>query len=144
LVISLLTDGIFFEKGSAVLSPAARKVLRDLAPVIQRSQRFVRVEGHTCDLPIHTPRYPSNWELSVARAVAVVRYLIGCGVSASRLSAVGYGEYCPLVPNTNEENRRLNRRVDIVLLAEEGQKAEPAYRPPQRPGQRSPSGGAMP
>jgi chemotaxis protein MotB len=138
LVISLLTDGIFFAKGSAALSPEAQRVLRDIAPLIIRSGRFVRVEGHTCDLPIHTPRYPSNWELSVARAVAVVRYLIACGVPPRRLSAVGYGEFCPLVPNTSEENRRLNRRVDLVLLSESGQRAEPTYRPepnsPQRQG----------
>ncbi len=129
LVISLLTDGVFFAKGSASLSPDAQKVLRDIAPLIIRSGRFVRVEGHTCDLPIHTLRYPTNWDLSVARAVAVVRYLIACGVPPQRLSAVGYAEFRPLVPNTSEENRRLNRRVDLVLLSESGRRAEPTYRP---------------
>ncbi len=129
VVVSLLTDGIFFERGSADLSEEAKKVLRDIAPILRASQRFIRVEGHTCDLPIRTARFPSNWELSVARATAVVRFLISCGVPADRLSAVGYGEYRPLVPNTNEENRRLNRRVDIVLLSEAAQKAEPVSKP---------------
>jgi len=127
LVVSLLTDGIFFEKGSAELSEEAKQVLREIAPVLKSSGRFIRVEGHTCDLPIHTPKFPSNWELSVARAVSVVRYLIACGVPAGRLSAVGYGEFRPMVPNTGEENRRLNRRVDIVLLTQSAQKAEPLY-----------------
>jgi chemotaxis protein MotB len=130
LVVSLLTDGIFFEKGSAELSEEAKRVLREIAPVLKSSGRFIRVEGHTCDLPIHTPKFLSNWELSVARAVNVVRYLVECGVPAGRLSAVGYGEFRPMVPNTSEENRRLNRRVDIVLLTESAQKAEPLYQSP--------------
>jgi len=129
LVVSLLTDGIFFVVGSAELSEEAKKVLREIAPVLKASNRYIRVEGHTCNLPIHTLRYPSNWELSVARATAVVRYLIACGVPPHRLSAVGYGEYRPMVPNTSEENRRLNRRVDIVLLSESARKAEP-FSPP--------------
>jgi len=129
LVVSMLTDGIFFERGSAELSEEAKSVLRQIAPVLIRSGRLIRVEGHTCDLPIHTPRYPSNWELSVARATNVVRYLIACGVPPSRLSAVGYGEFRPMFPNTSEENRRLNRRVDIVLLSESAKKAEPVYSP---------------
>ncbi|MCS7186418.1 MAG: flagellar motor protein MotB [Armatimonadota bacterium] len=129
LVVSMLTDGIFFERGSAELSEEAKNVLRQIAPILKRSGRFIRVEGHTCDLPIHTMRYPSNWELSVARATNVVRYLILCGVPANRLSAVGYGEFRPMFQNTNEENRRLNRRVDIVLLSESAKKAEPIYPP---------------
>ncbi len=132
LVVSLLTDGVFFELASANLSPPAKKVLKDLAPVLRRSNRLLRVEGHTCDLPIHTQKFPSNWELSVARATAVVRFLIACGVPPDRLSAVGYGENRPMVPNTSEDNRRLNRRVDIVLLSGESVKAEPFVRRPFR------------
>lgn len=128
LVISLLTDGVFFELGSATLSPSAKKVLKDLAPVLRQSERLIRVEGHTCNLPIHTAKFPSNWELSVERAMAVVRFLISCGVKPERLSAIGYGEHRPMVPNTSEENRRLNRRVDIVLLSDELVKAEPFVR----------------
>lgn len=131
LVVSLLTDGIFFERGSAELSEEAKEVLRGIAPILKSSDRLIRVEGHTCDLPIHTSRFPSNWELSVARAVAVVRYLTWLGVPPQRLSAVGYGEFRPMFPNTSEENRRLNRRVDIVLLAETAKKAEPLYSPPK-------------
>lgn len=127
LVVSMLTDGIFFERGSAQLSEEARHFLKIIAPILKASGRFIRVEGHTCNLPIHTPRYPSNWELSVARATNVVRYLIACGVPANRLSAIGYGEFRPMFPNINEENRRFNRRVDIVLLSETAKKGEPIY-----------------
>lgn len=125
LVVSILTDGIFFERGSAKLSEDAKQFLRQIAPILKASRRFIRVEGHTCNLPIQTSRYPSNWELSMARATNVVRYLIACSVPSNRLSAVGYGEFRPMFPNTNEENRRLNRRVDIVLLSETAKKAEP-------------------
>lgn len=127
LVISLLTDGVFFPRGSAEPSPQAYKVLRDIVPVLLRSQHLIRVEGHTCNLPIHTPQFPSNWELSVARATVVVQFLIRCGVPPERLSAVGYGEHRPLVPNDGEGNRRLNRRVDVVLLSEAARRWEPVY-----------------
>lgn len=129
LVISMLTDGIFFERGSAELSEEAKRVLRKITPILKASGRFIRVEGHTCNLPIHTHRYPSNWELSMARSTNVVRYLISCGVPANRLSAIGYGEFRPMFPNISEENRRLNRRVDIVLLSETAKKAEPVTEP---------------
>ena len=75
----------------------------------------VRIEGHTCDLPIHTARYPSNWELSAQRAINVLTYLVRKGIDPSRLSAVGYADTRPIVPNIDEEHRRKNRRVDIVI-----------------------------
>lgn len=126
LVVTLLTDGVLFEKGSAELSYGARRILRQLSRLINAVDNQVRVEGHTCDLPIRSRRYSSNWELSVARAVSVVRYLSeSCGVSPRRLCAVGYGEHRPMLPNTSEENRRFNRRVEIVLLKSGSE--EPPY-----------------
>jgi chemotaxis protein MotB len=75
------------------------------------------IEGHTDNTPIHTLQYPTNWELSTARATTVVRWLIAnYRLPPARLSAAGYGEYHPLVANTTPENRAKNRRVDIVLL----------------------------
>ncbi len=92
-------------------------VLDALAESLQEIDNHIRIEGHTCNLPINTPRFPSNWELSAARAIAVLRYFIEKkGISPQRLIAVGYGEYQPLVPNDSEENRRKNRRVEIVIL----------------------------
>ena len=78
------------------------------------------VEGHTCDLPINTPQFPSNWELSAARACAVMVFLIRqCEIAPEHISATGYGATRPRVPNTSEANRRRNRRVDIVIVPDE-------------------------
>jgi chemotaxis protein MotB len=78
------------------------------------------VEGHTDDVPIENKRFPSNWELSVARAVNVVKYFISKGnISPERLSAAGYGDSKPLYPNVSDHNRELNRRVGIILTLRE-------------------------
>jgi len=79
----------------------------------------IRIEGHTDDLPIHNSVFPSNWELSSARAISVLRYFIQKGIEPQRLAAVGYGEYHPLVPNTSPENRARNRRVEIYIQKKE-------------------------
>ncbi|MBW1902469.1 MAG: OmpA family protein, partial [Deltaproteobacteria bacterium] len=77
----------------------------------------IQVEGHTDDVPIRSRQFPSNWELSSARALAVLRLLLEkSDIEPERLSAAGYGEYHPNVPNDSSENRRLNRRVDIVIV----------------------------
>ncbi len=75
----------------------------------------VRVEGHTDDVPIHTARFPSNWDLSAARAVAVARYFQSAGLPADRLAATGYGENRPVATNDTPEGRTANRRVEILL-----------------------------
>jgi chemotaxis protein MotB len=78
------------------------------------------VEGHTCNLPIRTPQFPSNWELSAARASRVVRFLIEeYDITQKRLGAVGYADTRPVKPNDSESHRRRNRRVDIVILTGE-------------------------
>ncbi|HEX3000201.1 MAG TPA: flagellar motor protein MotB [Armatimonadota bacterium] len=117
LVISLSADGLLFPAGSAHITPSCRGVLERLADAVSEVSNEVRVEGHTCDLPPRSGEYPSNWELSTARATSVIRYFIETqGVSAQRLSAAGYAASRPVVPNDNEHHRALNRRVDIVIL----------------------------
>ncbi len=118
LVISF-ADSVFFDLGKAHLRPEARDLLTRLSQVLARLRNKVVVEGHTDNLPIHTAEFPSNWELSVARAVAVARFLTEAGgVDPRRVAATGYGEWRPRYPNDSEANRAKNRRVDIVLLRE--------------------------
>ena len=114
--IMSLEGAALFESGSADISPAAFPVLKELSRIIQDHSCRVRVEGHTDNIPIFTEKYASNWELSTARAVSIVKFLIEeGGVSPERLSAVGYGELRPLAANDTPERRSRNRRVEIVL-----------------------------
>jgi chemotaxis protein MotB len=117
LVVSLVTDEVLFNIGRAELRPKAKRILAKVAEVVRDIPNDIAVEGHTCDLPISTAQFPSNWELSTARATTVVRYLIEeSGLSPRRVSAAGYADSRPLVPNDSEAHRMLNRRVDIVVL----------------------------
>jgi len=118
LVISLLTDKVLFDLGDYHIKPEMREVLDKIAPLLKHdADKKIAVEGHTDDLSVNTGKLPSNWELSALRATAVVKYLVGeKGLDPSRFSAAGYAEYQPLVPNISEANRRLNRRVDIVIM----------------------------
>lgn len=114
-----LADKILFELGSVGIAPEARPLLDKIGSILARTRLSARIEGHTDNLPIATERYPSNWELSTARAVSVLRYLLaGFAIPSQRLSAAGYGEYQPLVSNDSEENRSRNRRVEIFLMRE--------------------------
>ena len=111
-----LGDNILFDPGKADLKPQAFPILKAVAQVVKDDFKQIFVEGHTDNVPIHTSKFPSNWELSAARALSVVRYLHYVeGIDAARLAAVGYGEYKPLVPNTTPENRAKNRRVEIYI-----------------------------
>ncbi len=115
-----LGDNILFDPGKAELKPQAFPILKAVADVVKNDFKQIFVEGHTDNVPIHTSKYPSNWELSAARALSVVRYLHYVeGIDAARLAAVGYGEYRPLVPNTTPENRAKNRRVEIYIRFDE-------------------------
>ena len=115
-VVMELPDQIFFKIGQADLRPEAQTVLNMLGDLFRDLNNQIIIEGHTCDLPIQTVRFPSNWELSVGRSVAVTRYLVEeRGLSPDRLIATGYGEYQPLYPNDSEENRSQNRRVTVVI-----------------------------
>jgi chemotaxis protein MotB len=118
-VIMTLTDTLLFDSGDAVLSAGAHELLKKIARIINRMDVQVDIEGHTDDRPISTAAYPSNWELSTARAVNVLRDLISEGhVSSERLSAVGLSAYHPLVANDSTENRAKNRRVEIIFRPE--------------------------
>jgi len=116
LVISIREAGSF-ATGSADLPPKATALFSTLGSRLRVVPNAVRVEGHTDDVPIHTSRYESNWQLSTARATVVVAFLIQeAGLDPGRLSAAGYAEFRPLAPNDSLENRAANRRVDLVVL----------------------------
>jgi chemotaxis protein MotB len=110
-----LPDNIFFDSGEATVKDAALRTMRLLTPELRTRNVEVRVEGHTDDRPISTGRYPSNWELSTARATAVMLRLRAEGLEPARLSIAGYGEFRPIAPNATDDGRRQNRRVDIVV-----------------------------
>lgn len=116
LVISIREAGSF-ATGSADLTSEAQAVLRELSATLSEVGNRVRIEGHTDDVPIHTARFASNWELSTTRATNVIAFfLANSPIRPDRLSAAGYGEYYPRVPNGNDAGRARNRRVDLVIL----------------------------
>jgi chemotaxis protein MotB len=119
-VLVTLRDKILFETGLAQLNVKETGIIRELGGILSNVDCPIRVEGHTDDIPIHNSKFISNWELSAARAVAVVKYLTGeCGIPPERLSAAGYAESRPLVPNDSKQNRAINRRVEIILTMKE-------------------------
>lgn len=116
LVVSI-QETLLFGSGSAEITPNAHTILEKISSVLAAVPNYIRVEGHTDYLPIHTEKFPSNWELSVLRATNVVHILINEGkIGAERLSAIGFGEYRPVADNKAEEGRNRNRRVDLVIL----------------------------
>lgn len=121
------TDSALFDSGRADIRPDSRLVLDRVSEVIGRIPNQVRIEGHTDNRPINTLRFPTNWELSTARATAVIRHFIERhGLDPERLSAAGYGEYRPIADNATPEGRQQNRRVDIVILFIGESRWEPA------------------
>lgn len=125
LVISILTDKAQYDSGSAQIKPEIEKLLDQLKAPLKNTRNDIRVEGNTDNVPIATSEYPSNWELSAARASGVVRYLVDHDeVQPTRVSLAGYGEFRPAHPNDNDTNRQLNRRVDIVILNAQSTAAE--------------------
>jgi chemotaxis protein MotB len=124
LVITIREAGVF-QIGSADLSPAARGVLREVADAMQDLDNQVRIEGHTDDVPIHTVKFSSNWELSTARATTVIAFFVQeRGLSPTRFSAAGYAEFHPRIASSAADARAQNRRVDIVILNDATRKAE--------------------
>jgi chemotaxis protein MotB len=116
LVVRVLTDNLLFASGSATLETAGDPLLDEVAGLLkQDTTNPITVEGNTDNQPIHTSQFPSNWELSTARATTVVRYFIGHGVSEQRLGAAGYSDLHPVASNATSAGRARNRRVDIVV-----------------------------
>ncbi len=111
-----LSNAILFDVGSSKLRGPGRTALGEVADALKSVQRDFLVAGHTDDVPIRTKKYPDNWVLSSARAIEVVRFLKREGVDPGRLAAAGFGPYDPVAPNTSEEGRARNRRIEIILL----------------------------
>jgi chemotaxis protein MotB len=112
-----LSDPIGFDLGESEIKPELIPTLKNICEIVNSLPTTqIRVEGHTDDLPIRSYKFPSNWELSSSRALNVVKFMASDGrIEPSRLSAIGYGEYRPLVPNTSDENRKMNRRIEIFV-----------------------------
>ncbi len=117
-----MKDKILFASGSATIGRDGRDALRKVADALRGMQgKVIRVEGHTDNVPTGgAGGFATNWELSSARALAVVRFLQEVGVDPTRLAAAGYGEFQPVSPNDTAEGRSLNRRIEIVLVPAEG------------------------
>ena len=119
LVIRLLTDKVLYDSGSATLNASASPLLDRIAQLLRTEfDHPIVVEGHTDDQAISNAQYPTNWELSTARATAVVRFFIRDHVAPGRLAASGYGAMHPLTTNATPAGRSRNRRVEIVLTRE--------------------------
>jgi chemotaxis protein MotB len=120
LTVNIL-DRVMFDSGEAVVRPGGEGVLRKIAEILTGHPELkIHVIGHTDNIPIHTARMPSNWELSTARALAAVHFLVEkAGVDPRRVGAVGYGEYRPIADNSTPEGRARNRRIAITILPDE-------------------------
>ncbi len=125
MVISLTPEGFvislrelgFFNSGQAELAPGAGAKIEKIAKILARPGLEIRVNGHSDDQPIHTDQFRSNWELSTARAMTVLRMLVDDGgFDPTKISASGMGQYRPIADNSTPEGRRMNRRVDLVVV----------------------------
>jgi chemotaxis protein MotB len=118
LVIRLLTDKVLFDSGHATLKSTATPILTEVSHLLDRTKfsNGIRVEGNTDNVPISGGEFPSNWELSTARANAVLEFFIHHGVAESRFTVAGYADQNPIAPNDTADGRALNRRVDVVVL----------------------------
>jgi chemotaxis protein MotB len=113
------SDSLFFDLGKADIKPEAVEFLRNFAEVVKKTKTNIRIEGHTDSFPIHSPAFPTNWELSAIRAVKIARFLIEeNGIEPERFTVAGHSLYKPAVPNTTPENKAINRRVEIFISKE--------------------------
>jgi chemotaxis protein MotB len=125
LIVSLKEAG-FFDSGQAAIKPEAYELINTISEVMTQYNNPLRVEGHTDNVPISTAQFPSNWELSTARATNGLKYLLkNFDVDPDKISATGYAEFRPLADNTTPEGRAKNRRVDLVMLSGDGERGEP-------------------
>jgi chemotaxis protein MotB len=116
IVISIYPNQILFASGSAQLKPGFKQILNVLGPQLKRLPNSIEVDGHTDSIPISTASFPSNWELSAARAGAVIRYFEALGLDRAKLSAAGYADTRPVDVNATADGRARNRRVEIIVL----------------------------
>lgn len=114
-VISLKELG-FFDSGQAVLLPGAADKIKRIAKILAKPGLDLRVDGHSDNQPIHTSQFRSNWELSTSRAMNVLLLLVEDGFDPRNISASGYGQYRPVADNTTAQGRKINRRVDLVIV----------------------------
>lgn len=126
-IVVTINEKILFKSGSAIIEPNDQdtviKIGKDILSKIPN--KHIRVEGHTDNIPMKSALYPSNWELSAARAINVLKLLVDKGgINPKMIHPIPYGEYSPLVPNTTDINRAKNRRVDIVILRDSSSKGE--------------------
>jgi len=112
-----LPSGVLFASGKAKLSKDGEKALSEVLDVLKqfRDRRFL-IAGHTDNLKVRSRRFKNNWHLSTARAVSVLEFMIEAGFEPKNLGAAGYGEFDPVAPNDSDENRQLNRRIEIILV----------------------------
>lgn len=116
-IVINLPDNVLFATGHSNVNPEGQEALKQIAAVLKEfSDRSFQVEGHTDNVPMKSARYPSNWELSTARALNVVHLMIAEGVDAKNISASGFGEFQPRANNEDKEGRALNRRIEIIML----------------------------
>jgi len=116
-IVINLPNNVLFNSGSASLNSEGQEALAQIGGVLKNfSDRRFQVEGHSDNVPIKSARFPSNWELSTTRALAVVHLLTDMGVTPDNLSAAGFGEFRPRADNDTDEGRKLNRRIEIVML----------------------------
>lgn len=121
LVVTVVTDRVLFDRGKATIQGGGPSILDAIGEPLSRIPNDIAVEGHTDNSPINTAQFPSNWELSTARATSVARYLVDqTGVVPTRVGALGYGEYRPAVPNDSDAHKSQNRRVEVIVLTNTG------------------------
>jgi chemotaxis protein MotB len=124
LVVSL-NDTLFFDSGRAEIKVESQKKIIEIGKILNQLGNYMRIEGHTDNVPISNGQFSSNWQLSSARAANVTEFLIAnSGIQPEKLSAVGYGEYRPILDNSTEEGRARNRRVDIIIVNSKFNKIE--------------------
>jgi len=111
-----IASDLAFGSGTATLSGSIKSFLVKLVSTMEKATYAIAVEGHTDNVPIRSSQFPSNWELSAARASAVIRYLTSQGIAADKFRAIGFGDTAPKVPNDTAANQAKNRRVDITFL----------------------------
>jgi chemotaxis protein MotB len=116
-----LSSEVTFGSGDDALSDRGRIALTRAAAILAKLPNTVRIEGHTDSIPMHGPRFSSNWHLSAARAQSVVRLLIATGADARRMQVVGFGDVRPRAPNDTPEGRAQNRRIEIKILRKAGE-----------------------